>query len=99
MLKAQKEDILGGGKGFLKIGDIIILTHENRVYDQLRGVGNPTAMVGIDPNDPDAKEIQEKLEILAEQVAAKDNLKTRITSSPDLIYKGVMFCKLRFAYH
>jgi len=55
-------------------------------------------MAGVDPDDPNAKENQDHLDILAEQVAAKDNLKTRITSSPDMIYKGVMFCKQSFVY-
>lgn len=54
-------------------------------------------MAGVDPNGANAKEIQDNLDILAEQVAAKDNLKTKITSSPDMIYKGVMFCKFHFA--
>ncbi len=80
MSKAEEEDILGGGKGYLKIGDIIIITHEDRIFDELRGLGNPGAAALIDPTGEHAKEIEDKLNILAEQVAAKDNLKTKITS-------------------
>jgi hypothetical protein len=46
----------------------------------LRGLGNPGAAALIDPTGEHAKEIEDKLNILAEQVAAKDNLKTKITS-------------------
>ena len=50
----------------------------------------------IDPTGARAKEIQDNIDLLAEKVAAKDNLKTKITSNPDMIFKGVMFCKSLF---
>lgn len=79
-------DLDGGERvetqGFLRVGDIILLIYDEKVFDELHDVGKVAAQT---------KEGIQHLELLEEKVAQKDNLKERITNKPDLIYKGVIF--------
>lgn len=69
-------------KGFLRVGDIILLIYDEKVFDELHDVGQVASKT---------KEGAAHLEQLEEKVALKDNLKERITNKPDLIYRGIVY--------
>ncbi len=80
----QREQMeYASGKGFLRVGDIVMLYYDEKVYDELAG-GN-----GGELEDPDMSD-----DVAREKAAKSDNLKARITQKPDLEYKGIVFCKL-----
>jgi hypothetical protein len=75
----QKDEI-----GFLRIGDIVLLNYDEKVYDQLNlaaALRNEVAGVEMD------------IDHILDRANPNENLRAKITQDPDLIYKGMIFCK------
>jgi hypothetical protein len=85
-LGMNTEPDTGDGKGFLRVGDVILLTFDEKLWDELdagaaiKTEGGATGKAGVN-----VEELQEK-------GSANDNLKAHITRKPDLEYKGVFYC-------
>jgi len=74
--------------GFLRIGDIVCLIFDERVYDNLN-------LIATLKNEIKGAEID--IDHLLDRANDNDNLRARITQDPDLVYKGILFCNAYYS--